>query len=324
MEEHTLEKIFINKNMDLNERELVVIAALNEMYSSKHEYLYASISMIGYELTGKFLKTKNKRERNIISSIQRGIDSLVERNIIEIIDQDGDNYVFSNKGLEVDTQNDYFVVIELWEMQKIFQNSTKPFTAFMLFFLLIETINNKTKEWHMSQDDMTMYWGCGKGTLNKYLTELEELKIIYIYRHKRRKADGTYHKLNNSYGRYVDKDEIIKAASEYADTVECEYFYEKIDRRSIKLKYNAFCNGAKKYRDIEEVKKLYTDCLRYNKSVKNNPISGTYEGEYKECGELDLSVFPKLEVDCEIESVWGEPEPIKQFNIEDIFEVETA
>ena len=90
--------------MDLNERELAVIAALNEMYSSKHEYLYASISMIGYELTGKFLKTKNKRERNIISSIQRGIDSLVERNIIEIIDQDGDNYVFSNKGLEVDCE----------------------------------------------------------------------------------------------------------------------------------------------------------------------------------------------------------------------------
>lgn len=174
----------------------------------------------------------------------------------------------------------------------------------------------------MSQDDMTMYWGCGKGTLNKYLTELEKLKIIYIYRHKRRKADRTYHKLNNSYGRYADKDEIIKAASEYADTVECEYFYEKIDRRSIKLRYNAFCNGAKKYRDIEEVKKLYTDCLRYNKSVKNNPISGTYEGEYKECGELDLSVFPKLEVDCEIESVWEEPEPIEQFNIEDIFEVE--
>lgn len=104
MEEHTLEKIFINKNMDLNERELAVIAALNEMYSSKHKYLYASISMIGYELTGKFLKTKNKRERNIISSIQRCIDSLVERNIIEIIDQDGDNYVFSNKGLEVDCE----------------------------------------------------------------------------------------------------------------------------------------------------------------------------------------------------------------------------
>lgn len=319
-----MSKIFISKENEYNEQELAVIAVLNWMQNKKHENIVTSIQSIAYVMCGRFPKTRIRKDRTLMDNIRKAIDSLREQKMISILDQDGDNYVFSNKGLEVDTQNDYFVVIELWEMQKIFQNSTKPFTAFMLFFLLIETINNKTKEWHMSQDDMTMYWGCGKGTLNKYLTELEKLKIIYVYRHKRRKADGTYHKLNNSYGRYADKDEIIKAASEYADTVECEYFYEKIDRRSIKLRYNAFCDGSKKYRDIEEVKKLYTDCLRYNKSVKNNPISGTYEGEYKECGELDLSVFPKLEVDCEIEAVWGEPEPIEQFNIENIFEVETA
>ena len=100
-----MEKIFISKNIDWDERELAVIAALNEMYSSKHKYLYTSISMIGYELTGKFLKTKNKRERTIIASIHRGIDLLVERNIIEIIDQDGDLMtvillsISKNKGL---------------------------------------------------------------------------------------------------------------------------------------------------------------------------------------------------------------------------------
>lgn len=319
-----MEKIFISKNIDWDERELAVIAALNEMYSSKHKYLYTSISMIGYELTGKFLKTKNKRERTIIASIHRGIDLLVERNIIEIIDQDGDNYVFSNKGLEVDTRNSYFVVIELWEMQKIFQNTSKPFTAFMFFFLLIGTINNTTKEWHMSQDEMTVAWGCGKGTVNKYLTELENLELIYVYRHKRRKADGTYHKLNNSYGRFADKKEIIMATGKYADSVECEEFYENIDRRSIKLRYNAFCAGSKKYEDMEEVKKLYADCLKYNKSVKLNPVSGTYEGEYKEGGELDLSVFPKLEIDCEFKGVWGEPDSLEQFDIKDIFEKETA
>lgn len=324
LEEHILEKIFISKNTDWDERELAVIAALNEMYSNKHKYLYTSISMIGYELTGKFLKTKNKRERNLISSIQQGIDSLVERNIIEIIDHDGDNYVLSNKGLEVDIQNSYFVVVELWEMQKIFQNESKPFAAFMFFFLLVGTINNTTKEWHMSQDEMTKCWQYGKGTVNKYLTELESLELIYVYRHKRRKADGTYHKLNNSYGRFADKKEIIMAAGKYADSVECADFYESIDRRSIKLRYNAFCDGAKKYEDIEEVEKLYADCLKYNKSIKSNPVSGTYDGEYKEGGELDLSVFPEIEIDCEFKGVWGEPDPLEQFNMEDIFEFETA
>ena len=114
------------------------------------------------------------------------------------------------------------------------------------------------------------------------------------------------------------------AAGKYADSVECEEFYENIDRRSIKLRYNAFCAGSKKYEDMEEVKKLYADCLKYNKSVKLNPVSGTYEGEYKEGGELDLSVFPKLEIDCEFKGVWGEPDPLEQFDIEDIFEKETA
>lgn len=310
MEEHILDKIFINKNLDLDEREMSVMAALNEMYSNKHDYLYTSISIIGYELTGRFLKTKNKKDRNLRQSIQRGIDSLNERKIIEVIDCDGDNYVISGKGLEVDTQRTHFVVIELWEMQKIFQTSAKPFNTFTFFVALIGTINNATKEWHMSQDDMTVYFGCGKGTVNKYLTELEELELIYVYRHRRRRADGTYHKLNNSYGRFADKKKIINAATEYADTVVCEEFSEKIDRRSIKLRYNAFCEGSKKYDDIEEVKKLYSDCLKYNDSIKKNPISGTYEGEYKEGGELDLSVFPKLESDCEFDDTWGEPDNI--------------
>lgn len=75
------------------------------------------------------------------------------------------------------------------------------------------------------------------------------MHLIYIYRHKKRRADGTYHKLNNSYGRYADKDSVIKAAQEYSNTVECEDILTKIDRRATKLRYNAFCDGAKKYQD---------------------------------------------------------------------------
>lgn len=317
-------KIFISKDNFYDEKELTIMAVLNGLYKSTAEYLVTSIQEIGYILLGRWIDKRNK-DRRFYNHLREGITSLAEKNLITIIDHDGDNYVFSDKGLEVDTQNNYFVVIELWEMQKIFQNTSKPFAAFMFFFLLVGTINNTTKEWHMSQDEMTVAWGCGKGTVNKYLTELESLELIYVYRHKRRKADGTYHKLNNSYGRFADKKEIIMAAGKYADSVECEEFYENnIDRRSIKLRYNAFCDGSKKYEDMEEVKKLYADCLKYNKSIKLNPVSGTYDGEYKEGGELDLSVFPELEVDCEIESVWGEQNSLEQFNMEDIFEIETA
>lgn len=75
------------------------------------------------------------------------------------------------------------------------------------------------------------------------------MKLIYVYRHKKRKKDGTYYKLNNSYGRYCDRDAVISEAQKYSDTVECEDFVEKLDRRAVKLRYNAYCDGAKKYND---------------------------------------------------------------------------
>lgn len=317
-------KIFISKDTFYDEKELTIMAVLNGLYRPTTEYLVTSIQEIGYILLGRWIDIRNK-DRRFYNNLREGIESLAERGLITILDQNGDNYVISNEGLTIDTEKVYFALIELWEMQKIFRNATKPFNIFQFFVRIIGTINNTTKEWHMSQDEMTECWQYGKGTVNKYLTELENLELIYVYRHKRRKADGTYHKLNNSYGRFADKKEIIMAAGKYADSVECEKFYENnIDRRSIKLRYNAFCDGSKKYENMEEVKKLYADCLKYNKSIKLNPVSGTYDGEYKEGGELDLSVFSELEVDCEIESVWGEQNPLEQINMEDIFEIETA
>lgn len=317
-------KIFISKDTFYDEKELTIMAVLNGLYRPTTEYLVTSIQEIGYILLGRWIDIRNK-DRRFYNNLREGIESLAERGLITILDQNGDNYVISNEGLTIDTEKVYFALIELWEMQKIFRNATKPFNIFQFFVRIIGTINNTTKEWHMSQDEMTECWQYGKGTVNKYLTELENLELIYVYRHKRRKADGTYHKLNNSYGRFADKKEIIMAAGKYADSVECEKFYENnIDRRSIKLRYNAFCDGSKKYENMEEVKKLYADCLKYNKSIKLNPVSGTYDGEYKEGGELDLAVFPELEVDCEIEAVWGEQNPLEQINMEDIFEIETA
>lgn len=131
-------------------------------------------------------------------------------------------------------------------MQNIFERANKPFNVFSFFCSLIGTINNQTKEWHMSQDEMTTLLGYGKETVNDYLKQLEEMQLIYVYRHKKRRANGTYYKLNNSYGRYCDKEAVIAEALKYSETVVCEDFVEKLDRRAIKLRYNAYCEGAKK------------------------------------------------------------------------------
>lgn len=320
-------QLFINKDVNIDDKETALLAILNGMYSKKYNHLATSISLIGYEMTGNFLKVSDKRERNIISSIKEAIHSLADKEIITIIDQDNDKYIFSDNGLVVDTEKDKFVIVEQSEMQCIFQNANKPFCVFEFFCCLIGTINKTTKEWHMSQDDMVAIWGYGKGTVNNYLEQLENMKLIYVYRHKKRRVDGTYHKLNNSYGRYADKDFIIKASKDYENTVECEDVYEKIDRRAIKLRYNAFCNGAKKYKDNPSaVIALYKECVLYNQSLKSNPVEGMYDGEWGKGEPLDLSVFPDYAINSvsleKTTDQWGEIDHMdKDYSIDAIFDM---
>ena len=62
----------------------------------------------------------------------------------------------------------------------------------------------------------------------------------------------------------------------------------------------------------DETVSLYQECIKYNKSLKIKPIDGTYDGQYKQGGELDLSVFPEniIKLDLENEDNWGEPDHI--------------
>lgn len=311
-------KLFIGKSKELDEKEIVVLAALNGMYSVRWEQMVTSLDCIGYFITGRFLKTYTQKERTILQNIRTGIQSLADRKIITILEQSGDNYVISSEGLKLNSDKEKFTIVELWEMQKIFSETSKPFNVFVFFVNLIGTINNKTKEWHMSQDDMASLWGASKRTVNDYLEQLEKMKLIYVYRHKKRRSNGTYYKLNNSYGRYCYKDAVIAEALKYSDAVECEDFVEKLDRRAIKLRYNAYCDDAKKYRNNFDAKvDLCRQCLAYNKSLKYKPVEGYYDGEYKQGELLDLTVFPD-EVRNEAEDNWGEP---IDFSVEEIFDL---
>ena len=315
-------KLFLDKQLNTNDRETAILAILNGMYSKKYDHLSTSVSLIGYEMTGRFLKTSNKRERTIINGIKDAIQSLMDKEIIEVISQDNDNYIISGKGLEVDSNKGKFVVLEQWEMQSIFERANKPFNVFSFFCSLIGTVNNQTKEWHMSQDEMISLWGYGKETVNDYLEQLEKMQLIYVYRHKKRRSNGTYHKLNNSYGRYCDKEAVIAEAQKYSDTIECEDFVEKLDRRVIKLRYNAYCNDAKKYRNNFDAEvDLCRQSIAYNKSLKYKPVEGYYDGEYKQGELLDLSVFPD-EVRNAVDDNWGDPVSMERdFSIEEILDM---
>lgn len=320
-------KIFINKEIELDVKEMAVIAALNGLYSNKQEWLITSVSSIAYFLSGNFLDKSVKKDRSIAENIKDGIKLLEKRKIISVIEQNGENYVFAKDGLEVDIEEVRFVVIELWEIQKIFSVSKKPFNVFSFFVKLVGTINNISKEWHMPQDEMALQWGCSKRTVNDYLEQLTDMELIYVYRSKKRRTDGTFHKISNSYGRYADASMVIQAAEEYIATVECEDICEKIDRRSIKLRYNAFCNGAKKYQNnAAAVRSLIKECRLYNKSLDYRPIDiYDFDNENKQGGKLDLSVFANYISDFadpnNSDDQWGESNPMDDYSIEEIFDM---
>lgn len=298
--------VFVSKDLNLNSCELAVMLVLNYLQTDKHDFIYTDVNQIGYVLTGRLINLRNKdkslvnnRDRTISKNIKKGLESLIKHKHIKMIEQNNSTYVISNKDskIKVDSKEGNFITIELWELQAIFRNNEKdkdisnPFILLMFFINLIGTINNNTKEWHMSQDDMVASFGGSKSTINEYLRQLEKLQLIYVYRPNKRRSDGTFHNINNSYGRYADKDKIISAAKSYIENIECEDIKSKLDRRSISLRYNAFVNGSKKYKDNQElVLQLFYDCIKYNESLKNNPISNR---DFSLKDGLDLSEFDK-------------------------------
>lgn len=72
-------KIFISKEIDLDSRELSVMAALNGLYSNKQDYLITSVNAIGYFLSGSFLKRTVRRDRSVADNIKGALQSLNDR-----------------------------------------------------------------------------------------------------------------------------------------------------------------------------------------------------------------------------------------------------
>lgn len=306
--------------------EIAVFLILNYLQENKHDKLFVSIDNVGYYLTGKFIDSQI--DKNLIKGIKKGFKGLKKEEDIIILEQNKNNYIIDGKSCYIDTKKFHFIIIQLWEIQKIFSSlGAYGFNVLRFFVNIIGTINGNSKSWHMTQDDMVLSWGFSKNTVNEYLCKLEELKLLYTFRSKARKADETFHRVGNVYGRYNDKDLVRQEGIQYLSTVPnhpIKPFH--FNRTSVKLKYNNFLHGSKKYKSLEEVEKLYKECIRYNESFKDFPND--------DIDYLDLSVFKKYGFDIPIyenkksnknkitDDDWGEPNSMEtqdnNFSIEEI------
>ena len=304
--------------------EIAVFLILNYLQNDKTDNLFISVDAIGYFLTGRFIDSQC--DKNLIKGIKKGFEGLKKEEDIIILEQNRNNYIIDSKSCRVDTKKYKFIIVHLWEIQKIFSSlGAYGFNVLRFFVNIIGTINGDSKSWHMTQDDMVLSWGFSKNTVNEYLHKLEELELLYTFRSKARKADEPYHRVGNVYGRYKDKDLVIQEGEQYLLTI--PYYPTKkysINRTSIKLRYNHFVNGSPKYDDIKEVKKLKNDCIKYNDSFKDFPND--------DIDYLDLSVFKEYGFDIPIyeskksnkkkivsDDDWGEANSMENnFSIEEI------
>lgn len=310
--------------------EIAVFLVLNYLQENKHDELFVSIDNVGYCLTGKFIDSQI--DKNLIKGIKKGFEGLKKEEDIIILEQNKNNYIIDGKSCYIDTKKFHFIIIQLWEIQKIFSSlGAYGFNVLRFFVNIIGTINGNSKSWHMTQDDMVLSWGFSKNTVNEYLCKLEELKLLYTFRSKARKADETFHRVGNVYGRYNDKDLVKQEGIQYLSTVPNhpiqKHFYP---RTSTKLKYNNFLKGSKKYDDRKEVEDLFIACVGYNDSFKDFPNDNI---DY-----LDLNVFKKYGFDIPIyenkklnknkitsDDDWGEPHSMEtednNFTMEEILDM---
>ena len=328
----TITDCYIKKDMQpqYTGEEIAVFLILNYLQENKHDELFVSIDNVGYCITGRFIDSQY--DKNLIKGIKKGFEGLKKEEDIIILEQNRNNYIIDGKSCYIDTKKNHFIIIQLWEIQKIFSSlGAYGFNVLRFFVNIIGTINGNSKSWHMTQDDMVLSWGFSKNTVNEYLYKLEELKLLYTFRSKARKADETFHRVGNAYGRYNDKDLVRQEGIQYLSTVPnhpIKTFH--FNRTSVKLKYNKFLQGSKKYNSPEEVEKLYKECIKYNDSFKDFPND--------DIDYLDLSVFKEFGFNIptykskksnkkiiNTDDNWGEPTSMdsedNDFSIEEILDM---
>lgn len=158
-------------------QELAVSLILNYLWDEKFDKLPVSIGMIGYYLTGRFVKSKT--DRYLIKNIRNGIEQLKNNGDVIIVEQKRENYIIdcNSRCFEI---KDNSVSIKLHEIQKIFSCYGAYGFNILFFFVNIVGLISDERILKMSQDEMVNKWHMSKTTVNNYIHKLEKIGLLHI------------------------------------------------------------------------------------------------------------------------------------------------
>lgn len=194
---------------------------------------------------------------------------------------------FNNLSAEQQDDEDY-LLLYTQDLVNIFRAETKinKFSLFNVFCMIVKFIDNpmNPKEYQNKCCRLPMY--CiseslcvSPTTLEKYINELERLKIIYVRRSNGRYNPITHIRETNIYSRYSDKD----LCNEYA--LKLGYAFDSFDihdtnfRRKMKQIYNQICKGK-----IDYPEKTYDELIMYINDAETAigyDINIVYEAQQK-------------------------------------------
>ena len=177
-------KMFFEKNDNLNESENIILALLRTLYTEKFDNIFVlSLGTLSYYITNRFMNCKNNKDRTIINYIKNAIMSLYKKEVIDIIDQSGNNFVLTNKGLKLsEIKLDDAIDVNLSDISTIFTNVNKPFDITQFYINLKGLM--KDGKCQISQDEIVNRWNYSKATVNSYIKQLEDISLLVVDRVK--------------------------------------------------------------------------------------------------------------------------------------------
>lgn len=318
---------------DISPDALAVYIALRKIMLDDISEYYISIHMISFILTC----TAGYQKRFYIS-IKNGLKQLIEYKLVSIVgdpltDNDYivnlDKIVLDTKKVSIDKKKIYFTIIGYDEIKTIMQiqptisNNGKKvsidkFKLLKYFIICIGSINfnafiyEGTESINNFVGGLTLDTLSNKSNINKttaidYNNKLESLQLLYI--HKSDDfiiKDDKLKRVNNAYGRYKNKDNIIRYVSTKADainSVKCNKQSNRNkanDKNRLLQRYNALYNGYEYEEDV--IKEIYNFILIYNaeqdkviefykNDTSNYAIEQTEKAEYK---KKDIDIFDQF------------------------------
>lgn len=271
----------------VNEEEAIAYVGLKIMFdkmltqNKEQVEVNFNIANLFYEISGSLKPNKTDVEK-----LSYGIQGLIDAGVINLIDQDKENYVLDIVGLKI--ENDAYTVMSREEIRTIFNLPCKQKFNLLRFAVgIFGTINSQYKCGFASFKAMPGLTGIsGVSSCQKHFKRLEDAGIIYVRHsdHAKRDSDGTIKNLSNVYGRPCDKD----AIDEFYVNRCIKQGHDFTIKMSASRKAQLTRNYKKYVRDAYDgdVIELIRECLTFNKIA--------YNEAHTDC-QKDMSIFdPEL------------------------------